>query len=56
MHGKRQSVETLINEEVKIKPKMIYRNENGKEKTSEFKPISITVKELGLKGWLEGER
>ena len=38
-----------------IKPTMVYLDENGKEKTCEFKPISITVKELGIKGWLKGE-
>jgi hypothetical protein len=39
-----------------IKPKIVYVDENCKEKTCEPKPISITVKELGLKGWLKGER
>jgi tetratricopeptide (TPR) repeat protein len=39
-----------------IKPKIAYLDENGKEKTYEPKPVSITVKELGLKGWLKGER
>jgi len=39
-----------------IKPKIVYLDENGKEKTCEPKPVSITVKELGLKGWLKGER
>jgi hypothetical protein len=39
-----------------IKPKILYIDENGKEKTHEPKTISITVKELGIKGWLKGER
>ncbi len=39
-----------------IKPKILYVDENGKEKTHEPKPINITVKELGIKGWLKGER
>jgi len=39
-----------------IKPRIVYIDESGKEKTFEPKPISITVKELGLKGWLKGER
>jgi tetratricopeptide (TPR) repeat protein len=39
-----------------IKPKILYTDANGKEKTHEPKPISITVKELGIKGWLKGER
>ena len=39
-----------------IKPKILYVDANGKEKTLEPKPTSITVKELGIKGWLKGER
>ena len=39
-----------------IKPRIVYVDEKGKEKMCEPKPISITVKELGLKGWLKGER
>jgi tetratricopeptide (TPR) repeat protein len=39
-----------------IKPKIVYLDENGKEKTCEPKPASIMVKELGIKGWLKGER
>jgi tetratricopeptide (TPR) repeat protein len=39
-----------------IKPKIAYLDENGKEKIYEPKPVSITVKELGLRGWLKGER
>lgn len=39
-----------------LKPKILYINADGKEKTHEPKPTSITVKELGIKGWLKGER
>ena len=39
-----------------IKPKIIYTDEKGKEKTHMPKPVSITVKELGIKGWLKGEK
>ena len=39
-----------------IKPKILYIYANGKEETYEPKPVSITVKELGIKGWLKGER
>jgi len=39
-----------------IKPKIVYLDKDGKEKTCEPKPVSVTVKELGLKGWLKGER
>jgi hypothetical protein len=39
-----------------IKPRIVYLDEDGKEKTCEPKAVSITVKELGIKGWLKGER
>ena len=39
-----------------LKPKILYIDADGKEKTHEPQPISITVKELGIKGWLKGER
>jgi tetratricopeptide (TPR) repeat protein len=39
-----------------MRPNIVYLDENGKEKTCEPKPVSITVKELGIKGWLKGER
>jgi tetratricopeptide (TPR) repeat protein len=39
-----------------IRPRILYLDANGKEKTHEPEPISITVKELGIKGWLKGER
>jgi hypothetical protein len=38
-----------------IKPKIVYLDENGEEKSSEPKPVNITVRELGIKGWLKGE-
>jgi tetratricopeptide (TPR) repeat protein len=40
----------------RIKPRILYIDASGKEKTLEPKPTSITVKELGIKGWLKGER
>jgi len=39
-----------------LKPKILYLDENGKYKSHEPQPITITVKELGIKGWLKGER
>jgi tetratricopeptide (TPR) repeat protein len=39
-----------------IKPKIVYLDENGKESSSEPEPVTITVRELGIKGWLKGER
>jgi tetratricopeptide (TPR) repeat protein len=66
MKGKR--LDPLRTEEVKLvlkprvqgvfplKLKVLYLDENGKYKTHEPEPVTITVKELGLKGWLKGER
>jgi hypothetical protein len=39
-----------------IKPTVLYLDENGKYKTHEPEPVTITVKELGIKGWLKGEK
>jgi hypothetical protein len=39
-----------------IRPKIVYLDENGKESSSEPEPVTITVRELGIKGWLKGER
>jgi len=34
----------------------LYLDENGKYKSHEPEPVPITVKELGIKGWIKGER
>jgi hypothetical protein len=39
-----------------LKPTILYLDENGKYKSHEVEPVTITVKELGIKGWLKGER
>jgi hypothetical protein len=39
-----------------IKPTVLYLDENGKYKSHEPEPVTVTVKELGIKGWLKGER
>jgi hypothetical protein len=39
-----------------LKPTVLYLDENGKYRSHEPEPINITVKELGIKGWLKGER
>jgi len=66
MKGKR--LDPLKTEEVKIvvkprskgtftiKPRILYLDENGKYKSHEPEPIPITVKELGIKGWIKGEK
>jgi len=39
-----------------LKPMVHYLDENGKYKSHEPEPVTITVKELGIKGWIKGER
>jgi tetratricopeptide (TPR) repeat protein len=39
-----------------IKPMVLYLDENGKYRTHEPEPVTVTVKELGIKGWLKGEK
>jgi len=66
MKGKR--LDPLKMEEVKLvlqpktqgtfplRPRIMYLDEKGKYKTHEPEPVTITVKELGIKGWLKGEK
>jgi len=66
MKGKR--LDPLKTEEVKLvlkpkvqgvfplKPKVLYLDEDGKYKSHEPEPVTITVKELGISGWLKGPR
>jgi tetratricopeptide (TPR) repeat protein len=57
---KKEEVKLVLTPKVQgtfqIKPRILYLDANGKEKTYEPKPVSIVVKELGIKGWLKGER
>ncbi len=39
-----------------LKPRIRYLDENGKYKSHEPEPVTVTVKELGIKGWIKGER
>jgi exonuclease VII small subunit len=38
-----------------VRPRILYLDENGKAKSHEPEPLTITVKELGIKGWITGE-
>jgi hypothetical protein len=39
-----------------LKPTILYLDEDGKYKSHEPEPVTIVVKELGIKGWLKGEK
>ena len=39
-----------------LRPTVLYLDENGKYKSHMPEPVMIVVKELGIKGWLKGER
>jgi hypothetical protein len=41
---------------VSPKPTVLYLDENGEYKAHEPEPVTITVKELGIKGWVKIER
>jgi len=38
-----------------MKPRIIYYDETGKSKSHEPDPVTLTVKELGISGWIRGE-
>ena len=66
MKGRR--LQQLKSEEVKLslrpkhkgsftlKPVIFYLDENGNAKSHKPEPVAVTVKELGISGWLKGER
>ncbi len=37
-----------------LKPRILYLDEGGRYKSHEPEPIAITVKELGISGWIRG--
>jgi hypothetical protein len=39
-----------------LRPVILYLDENGNAKSHEPEPVIITVKELGISGWIKGER
>jgi hypothetical protein len=57
---KTEEVRLILKPKVKgvfpLKPRIDYLDENGKYKSHEPEPVTITVRELGIKGWLKGER
>jgi hypothetical protein len=66
MKGKR--LDALKPEEIKItlkpksqgvfqlRPRISYLDENSRYRYCDTEPVSVVVKELGIKGWLKGER
>ncbi len=39
-----------------FKPRILYLDENGKYKSSEPEPVKVSVKELGVSGWIRGAK
>jgi hypothetical protein len=39
-----------------VRPVVLYIDENGNAKSHQPEPVTITVKELGISGWIKGER
>ena len=38
-----------------VRPRILYLDENGNAKSHQPEPLTITVKELGIRGWITGE-
>ena len=39
-----------------LHPRILYIDETGKQRYQAPPPVVITVRELGIKGWIKGER
>ncbi len=57
---KTEDVRIVVRPELKgthvIKPRILYIDETGKYKSHEPEPVTLTVKELGISGWIKGEK
>lgn len=57
---KTEEVKLVLKPKVKgmfaLKPSILYLDEKGNCKTLKPEPINITVRELGIMGWIKGER
>jgi hypothetical protein len=55
---KTQELKLILQPKVKgvyeLKPRILYLDEAGKYKSHETEPVTISVQELGIKGWLKG--
>lgn len=55
---KTEDVQLVVNPQTKgtytIQPRILYIDEAGKYKSHEPDPVTITVKELGISGWIKG--
>lgn len=43
-----------VHGQFKLRPRIMYLDESGKYRSHEPEPVDITVKELGISGWLKG--
>ncbi len=50
------TLKAKVQGEFSLTPAILYLDENGKYKSHTPQPIDITVKELGIKGWLKGDK
>jgi len=39
-----------------LKPRVMYLDETGTYRSHEPEPVTVTVKELGITGWIKGEK
>jgi hypothetical protein len=52
----RLKLKPKVQGEFSLKPTVLYLDENGQYKSHQPEPLTLTVTELGIKGWLKGER
>ena len=52
----RLKLKPKVQGEFSLKPTVLYLDENGQYKSNQPEPLTLTVTELGIKGWLKGER
>jgi hypothetical protein len=50
----RLTLKTKAQGQFTLRPRILYLDEGGKYKSNEPDPITVTVKELGITGWLKG--
>jgi hypothetical protein len=52
----RLTIKPKVQGEFSLKPTVLYLDENGQYKSHQPEPMTLRVTELGIKGWLKGER
>jgi hypothetical protein len=54
-HDVRLVLKPTVKGRFRLTPRIMYLDESGKYKSCEPEPVEITVKELGISGWIKGQ-